>query len=157
MSPPEQLYVYQKVWHILGKDKTLRGEYFDKPASEVIWNAESKIQMPKEVKSMLSSLMTKAFAKFKEKSVGVAKELWAYFDGKTIAAITAALAAYFIWGKKLSWILTGATLATLTYTIATLLRPSTGSDGKITTPSGKYTPEQAAEILVKSAENQISS
>lgn len=68
--------------------------------------------------------MSKAFEKFKDKSTGIAKELWAYLDTTTIVAITAALAAYFFWGKRISWLLTGATLATLTYTIAALLKNS---------------------------------
>lgn len=97
MSSAEQLYIYQKTWHILGKDATLRGKYFDGPLSEALWNSQSNIQIPEEVKKVFQSLMSKAFEKFKEKSTGMAKELWAYLDTTTIVAITAALAAYFFW------------------------------------------------------------
>lgn len=156
MSPAEQLYVYQKVFHILGKDSGFRGKYFDEPMASALWDSQSQITIPDQVKKIMYALMQKAWETFKNNSENTAKELWEILPAAAVGAVGGLLVAYVIWGNKIWLLATGAWLASLTFSIAAILKQFAWVDGKITLKSGeKMSTDKAAKVIAEDIERQI--
>jgi len=100
MSPAEQLYVYQKVFHIL-ENPEFRGKYFDVPIRDALLDSQSKVVIPDQVKEVIRALMQNAWEAFMKNSENAAKEAWEILPTTVASAIGGVLVAYFIWGRKL--------------------------------------------------------
>lgn len=151
MNPGQEAYVYMKLWNILGKDQSLRWEFYNQPLMKDIFSEVPEFISP-EAKAMIRTLFGGVVESTIDQIGGFVLELWKTLTPEQkvifVGTIGTSLAVLWYMGP-LRYVAAWATMATITIAIGLALAAMYPDDQKIVVGDRTYTRQQAEQKIVQ--------